>query len=267
MRNIETRGAVETAHRTRQRISAVFGYAIALGICENDPADQIRRLLSPIKRRQQPALTLLDDLREVLKAVETTSAHPVTKLAHRLLALTALRPRVVIETPWEEFADLDLEAPVWVVPSSRMKLRQQFKGDERRDHFVPLAPQSIEVIEAVRMFSGRSPVVFPNSRFAHRTMSENAISYLLNRAGYHHRHVPHGWRAAFSTVMNERHPTERHIIDFALGHVPKDRVEAAYNRARYLDRRREMALEWAQLILEGQRPLAEIIALPRRTYK
>jgi hypothetical protein len=67
--------------------------------------------------------------------------------------------------------------------------------------------------------------------------------------------------------MNERHPTERHIIDFALGHVPKDRVEAAYNRARYLDRRREMALEWAQLILEGQRPLAEIIALPRRTYK
>jgi len=34
-------------------------------------------------------------------------------------------------------------------------------------------------------------------------MIENALVYLLNRAGYHRRHVPHGFRAAFSTIMNE----------------------------------------------------------------
>lgn len=33
-------------------------------------------------------------------------------------------------------------------------------------------------------------------------MSENALGYLLNRAGYHGRHVPHGFRASFS-IVNE----------------------------------------------------------------
>src|SRR3546814_1224889 len=61
-------------------------------------------------------------------------------------------------------------------------------------------------------------------------MSENAIGYLLNRAGYHGRHVPHGFRAAFSTIMNEwaerqgkKH--DRKIIDLMLAHIPKERSE------------------------------------------
>ena len=33
-------------------------------------------------------------------------------------------------------------------------------------------------------FTGRGPLVFPSSRHAHRPMSENAIGYLLNRAGF-----------------------------------------------------------------------------------
>ena len=77
-------------------------------------------------------------------------------------------------------------------------------------------------------------------------MSENAIGYLLNRAGYHGHHVPHGFRAAFSTIMNELAEREgkkhdRMIIDIMLAHVPKDRVEGAYNRAAYMPRRRELA--------------------------
>lgn len=47
-------------------------------------------------------------------------------------------------------------------------------------------------------------LLFPNMRRHQVPMSENALGYLLNRAGYHQRHVPHGWRATFSTVMNER---------------------------------------------------------------
>ncbi|MBY9063226.1 integrase arm-type DNA-binding domain-containing protein [Sphingomonas yunnanensis] len=38
LRPIEARGAVETAHRTRQRISEVFARAIALGLAQTDPA-------------------------------------------------------------------------------------------------------------------------------------------------------------------------------------------------------------------------------------
>ena len=42
----------------------------------------------------------------------------------------------------------------------------------------------------MRAFTGRGPLAFPNARHAHRPMSENAIGYLLNRAGYHRRHAP-----------------------------------------------------------------------------
>ena len=87
-------------------------------------------------------------------------------------------------------------------------------------------------------------------------MSENAIGYLLNRAGYHGHHVPHGFRAAFSTIMNEwaeRHGKDhdRKVIDLILAHVPKERVEGAYNRAAYLPRRREIANAWSAMLSEG----------------
>ncbi|GBR59814.1 hypothetical protein AA18889_2293 [Acetobacter senegalensis DSM 18889] len=72
-------------------------------------------------------------------------------------------------------------------------------------------------------------------------MSENAIGYLINRAGYHGRHVPHGFRSTFSSNMNERFPLDHDVIELMLAHASKDKVAAAYNRALYLDRRREAA--------------------------
>ena len=95
-------------------------------------------------------------------------------------------------------------------------------------------------------------------------MSENAIGYLLNRAGYHHRHVPHGWRSTFSSVMNDRYRADRHLIDLMLAHVSKDKTEGAYNRALHIDRRRELAQEWADLILKGARPAADLLIGPRK---
>jgi hypothetical protein len=144
-----------------------------------------------------------------------------------------------------------------------MKLRLQYKDDDARDHLVPLAEQAIDVIEALRKLTGRTPYLFLNQRHAHRPARENAIGYLLNRAGHHHRHVPHGWRATFSTVMNERYEHDRHIIDLMLAHVPKNSVEGAYNRAEHLERRIELAQAWADLIMADQMPIKDLIS-PRR---
>ena len=100
-------------------------------------------------------------------------------------------------------------------------------------------------------------------------MSENAIGYLLNRAGYHGHHVPHGFRAAFSTIMNEwaeRHGKDhdRAVIDLMLAHVPKEKVESAYNRAAFMPRRREIACIWADLLSAG---LPEPVVLVERSAK
>ena len=70
---------------------------------------------------------------------------------------------------------------------------------------------------------------------------------LLNRAGYHGHHVPHGFRAAFPTIMNEWAEREgkehdRKVIDLMLAHVPPETVEGACNLAAYMPRRCELAM-------------------------
>ncbi len=253
LRAIEARPAIETARRVRQRMSAVFAFAIASGRASADPAAVVRGALAPLVKGRQPALVELAEARQVLRDAEAIPAHPVTRLALRLLALAVVRPGELRGARWEE---LPAAAELWQVPALRMKMK--------RPHPVPLSRQAREVVEVVRGLTGRGPLVFPSTRHAHRPMSENAIGYLLNRAGYHHRHVPHGWRATFSTVMNERFPRDREVIDLMLAHVPRGSVEAAYNRAEHLARRAELAQAWADLLLEGLPPAAELVTLARR---
>jgi integrase len=248
----------------RQRISAISNFAIATGRAEADPAAAVRTVMSPLKKGRQPAITDLDEARLIIKRTDEIPAHPVNRLAIRLLALTVVRPGTLIGTPWSEFEDLDPLRPVWRIPAARMKLRLHLKDDEARDHLVPLSRQAIETIEAMWKLTGRGPFVVPNGRSAHKPASENALGYLLNRAGYHHRHVPHGWRATFSSIMNERFPADRAIIDLMLAHVPKDRVEGAYNRAAHSDRRADLAQIWADLIMEGRPPAEQVLNGPRR---
>jgi integrase len=264
MRQIEGRDAKETASRIRQRMSAVFVYGISSDRAETDPAAIIQKAMAQRRKGRQPAIINLDDARTMLQKAEAEHAHPVTKLALRILALTAARPGPHAATPWSEWTGLDPDNPVWTIPAERMKLRLHQKDDEERDHLIPLSRQAVEAIEALRTISGRGPLAFPNTRHAHKPMSENAMGYLLNRAGYHHKHVPHGWRSTFSSVMNERYPADARIIDLMLAHVPKDETEGAYNRAKHLQRRRELAQLWADLILEGARPVAELLTGPRR---
>ena len=135
---------------------------------------------------------------------------------------------------------------------------------------MPLARQSIAVLRALWPLTGSCDLLFPSNRHTHRPMSENAIGYLLNRAGYHGHHVPHGFRAAFSTIMNEwaerqGKDHDRQVIDLMLAHVPKEKVEGAYNRAAYMSRRRELAQVWADMLLKGMPAPTVLIERPAKS--
>ncbi len=262
LKKIEARPAIETARRVRQRISEAFQFGIASGKCDDDPAAVVKGALKPLAKGRQPAITNLEEARKMLLKAESEPAHAVTKLALRLLALTALRPGTLITTPW---AELDgIRDDLWQVPAGRLKLTLERKGDEAHDHLVPLSTQALDVIEVLRTLTGDGPYAFPNTRHSHKPMSENAIGYLLNRAGYHHKHVPHGWRSTFSTVMNERFRADNAVIELMLAHKPKNAVEGAYNRAAHLERRKELAQIWADLILADAGPAQTLLEGPRR---
>jgi integrase len=113
-------------------------------------------------------------------------------------------------------------------------------------------------------FSGKGPLIFRSVRHPCRPLSDSTLSKAYREAGFTGLHVPHGWRSTFSTVMNELAGVEsrvgdRAIIDLTLAHVPSNSVEAAYNRAAYMPRRRELAQEWADMLVQDLAPLESVL--------
>lgn len=288
LKKVEKRGSIETARRLRQRAERVFKYAKAHGAGCGNPAADVREAMAAVpKKRKWPAMTDPAALRQLIRDVDNAGAMPTTKLASRFIALTAQRPGMVHRLPWAELHGIDWGKPgepspaaMWRVPSERMKLEFDLRDDEAYDHQVPLAQTAVAVLHAARALTGRGTMVFPSAWDSGDPISENAVSYLYKRIGYKGRHVPHGWRSAFSTIMNARmeraHPgaqrliIDRLIIDLMLAHKPTgmSAEEFTYNRGAYMERRRELAEEWAEIIMEGAMPASEVVLGKRRsTYR
>ncbi len=245
LRVIENRGSLETARRVRQRISAVFGFAMAEDLVDQDPAAIVAKALTPpAPARHHPALLEIVDARALLTAADVVDVAPVVRLASRFLALTAVRLAAVRGARWEEIEDLDGPAPLWRVPAARMKLAAAKKLDGKNDHIVPLSCQAVQLLREALELGHGAGLIFPGGDPA-APIGEAAIGALYSRAGFGGRHVPHGWRATFATILNELCPGEHTAIDRALAHSPKDKVAAAYDRSEQLARRRRLFQVWA----------------------
>lgn len=253
LEDVEGRGCLATAKRVRQRLSGIFRFGIARRLCDVDPAAIVAGALLPARPpRQHPALLTIEACRQLLADADRVPARALVKLASRFLALTAVRLDAVRGMRWGELEGLDRDEPVWRVPAARMKLAKVKKDDRRFDHLVPLSQRALQVLHHAACEHGFDSAASPPGEklvFARGAamIGEGAIRQLYIDAGYGGRHVPHGWRASFSTILNELMPSERSEIDRALAHTPKDKVEAAYNRSLQLARRRALFDRWAAL--------------------
>ncbi|MEZ0495142.1 terminase large subunit domain-containing protein [Sphingomonas sp. IW22] len=239
---LELIDGAETARRVRQRLDAIFAFARPRGWVEDNPAALIAaELAPPAAPIRHPAVTIAADARGAYSAIASTSARPIVNLAAQFLALTAVRVGSLRLATWDEIKTDEAGAPVWRIPAAHLKLSRARKASADHDHLVPLSPAAMAVLEAARDHSGGAAAkIFP--------IGERAIGELHHRAGLTGRHVPHGWRASFSTVLNEALPEERIAIDEALAHQVKGKVEGAYNRAAQIDRRRTLFDAWAAIL-------------------
>ena len=93
LRKVESRGAIETAHRTKQNCSQVFRYAVATGRADRDPTIDLRGALlhrrgngtTPRSRTPRPSVRCCGPS-------TATTGHPVTK-AHSACASYVRSPR------------------------------------------------------------------------------------------------------------------------------------------------------------------------------
>jgi integrase len=237
LRRIESRGAIETAHRVHQNCGQVFRYAVATGRAERDPAADLRGALPPVKQKHHASITDPKSIGELLRAIEGYKGLFPTRCALRLAPLVFVRPGELRKAEWTEF---DLDAAEWRIPAERMKMREQ--------HIVPLSMQAVALLRELHALTGGGRYVFPGARTNGRPMSENAVLAALRRMGYAKDQMTgHGFRSMASTLLNEQ-GWHRDAIERQLAHAERDNVRAAYNYAEHLPERRRMMQGWADYL-------------------
>jgi integrase len=262
LRRIEAKGNHETARRTCQRISQVFRYAVATGRAERDVTVDLRGALAPVVSEHHASITEPMRIGELLRAIDGYSGHGVTLYALKLAPLLFVRPGELRHAEWAEF-DLDSTEPQWLIPASKMKMREA--------HIIPLSTQALALLRELRMLTGPSPsrkarYVFPALTTRDRPMSENTENTALRRLGYTKDEMTaHGFRSLASTRLNEGFNGQRfnrEWIERQLAHAERNQVTAAYNYAEYLPERRKMMQAWADY-LDGLRLGADVISIKR----
>jgi integrase len=70
LRRIETRGALETTHRTVQNCGQIFRYAVATGRAERDPTGDLHGAIPPPKERHHASIIEPKRIAELLRAID-----------------------------------------------------------------------------------------------------------------------------------------------------------------------------------------------------
>ena len=239
LKNIENRGSLEIARKVLQRMNAVFRYAVQTGLATYNPAADMRGVLKSKSVNHMPAV-FDKNLGQLLKDINSNERiHITTKLALQFTSLTACRSGEVRGARWSE---IDHEEKKWEIPAERMKMR--------RPHIVPLSSQAFAVLERAGKLWGRDGLVFPSVRDDHKPMSDNAMSKALRDMGYRGKATPHGFRASFSSTAYESSAFPSEVIEKALAHEEKNKIKGAYNRAEYLEQRRQLLQWWSDYLEE-----------------
>lgn len=259
-RRIEARGAVETAYRALKAAGAVFRYGVQHGHCQSDPTRDLKgAILLPVPEHRA-AVTDPVKLGELLRAIDGYHGTPVVRAALALAPLVFLRPGELRKAEWSEF---DLDGAVWTIPAERMKGRLKAKQNGP-DHVVPLAPQAVAILRDLHPLTGAGRYVFPNPLTPDRPLSDNGVLSALRRMGFGTDEVTgHGFRATARTIAAERLGVAPEVIEAQLAHRVPDALGRAYNRALFLEQRRELMTRWADY-LDRLRTGAQVVALPPR---
>lgn len=257
LKRIEGRGARETAHTLRQTAGQVFRYGIATGRCERNPAPDLHGALAPLNVKHMAAVLDAPGAGQLLRAIAEYTGHPVTRAALELSALLFQRPGNIRHMEW---AELDLDTGMWTIPAVKMK-RTVYGKTNGRPHFVPLAPRAVQILRDLSPLTGGGRFVFPSLLTGEKAMSENTIRTALRRMGYTNDEMtPHGFRAMARTIMVEKLNMHPDVIEAQLAHGKSGPLGAAYDRAQFMDQRRQMMNEWADY-LDKLRHGADVVPL------
>lgn len=249
LKRVSARGAIETASRLAGVLKRIYDELLILRLIENNPAAGVATLLPKRRKDVDRNFGNIQDeaeLASLLSQIHNPSPrqdYAVTQ-ALKLMPLVFLRPRNIRFLKWEY---VDFDSRIINLPASEMK--------SRKPHEVPLPTQAVAILKEMHRLTGDEELVFVTNRGINKPLSENTTTRALQRlinpktkkpfgSGYV---TSHGFRHTASTHLREL-GYESDIVELQLAHSKKDKVEAAYNKAKLLNRRKEMMQAWADYL-------------------
>ena len=229
----------EAARCVRQRMRAIFEWAISSGLVEANPAGDVINAALPRMPNVKAHFRALayQDIGSALDKVEASQGSLAAKLCLRFLVLTAARSGEARGATWDE---IELEDQVWRIPSQRMKAD--------KEHRVPLCRQALELLQEVHSLRDESGLVFPSPQKRNAQLSDMTLLKLLRSIGVGNRPTVHGFRSSFKNWTLEQTDTPWAVSEAALAHSLGNSTEQAYARSDLFERRRTLMQLWADYL-------------------
>jgi integrase len=235
LKPLEAQGKLETVKRQCQRINEVMSFAVNVGLIQQNPLLGIKDAFLVPKKMNMPTLNP-SELPALMKNLYQASMKFETRRLIEFQLHTMTRPSEASGARWTE---VDLDAKLWTIPAERMK--------KKRQHRIPLTPQMVDLLDVMASRTGHRQHIFPGHIEPTSSMNSQTANMALRRMGYDGKLVAHGLRSLASTILNEaQFPSD--AIEVALAHVDKNKTRQDYNKAEYLDLRREMMCWWSDYI-------------------
>ncbi|MBL1377978.1 tyrosine-type recombinase/integrase [Zobellella iuensis] len=241
---IVERGAPATAVHTRDIVLQVYRWAIERGQKVENPADLVRP--TSIARFEPRDRTLSpEEIRLMYEYMGRIGTSPSIRVAVKLLLLTMVRKSELTNATWSE---INFSEALWTIPKERMK--------RRNPHLVFLSRQALDILIALKTFSGGSDYVLPSRYDSDLPMSSATLNRVMDltyklaqKEGQPlAKFGPHDLRRTASTLLHEAgYNTD--WIEKCLAHEQKG-VRAVYNKAEYREQRTAMLQDWADMIDE-----------------
>jgi integrase len=242
---IEERGALETADRALMLARQVWDYWLPTAeVQQRNITEGLKARLTPYRGKNFAAI--LDPVRMggLMRAIKGYKGGPIVRTALQLTPLLYQRPGNLRMMEW---AEIDLDAALWTIPSMKMK-RTVHGKDQGEAHTVPLPTQAVTLLRSIHPLTGHGRYVFPGERSHDRPLSDNSVRSALYSLGFGKEQSWHGFRASARTMLVDELNIDYNVIEANLAHAVKDANGTSYNRTKYIAQRFEMIQQWADYL-------------------
>ena len=229
----------ETARRVLQRTGAVLDFAHIKGWRATEASlRSVRKGLPKQPSADNHFEAMPYELVPAFYQAQSAKAQTMGRDALRFTILTAVRSG---ETRLALRSEFDLRKGVWTIPSSRMKMKEV--------HQVPLTAAAIAIVRPLcEVCESTDSYVF--SANGKTGISDATMLKVLRDDNYPALTV-HGFRSSFTDWAAETTEYPKEVVDKALAHKLPDKVEAAYRRTDFFEKRRSLMAEWANFLTES----------------